>query len=743
MSNPSSPAGGQNQHISAAGGGALQHSGQGQAVSQLAQGILRRNERVQPGTQPTLHLPQSFGRRETKGHLVTKAIQTEPSVIKEVEALILLIAQKFRIEGLLESVNFEKGFLVYYKKDQVDVVEQQGQAPKIVKKEGEIPTTLNLSEMLFKKPFDDVKEIYELGDAIFRTWAPGKKAFILGCKTQYQPNDAKIFQGYDGYDVLQGWSTSSDKDAKGQVDKVLKDFKIESVTPKQKAEVIQKYQLERALGSKPEEYNPGKILALLGKNPLELIQGILSNEEIEKSVGKIPFLRDKGKVQQKIELRNRFIAECCGYSENEACQATYHEYFRNRPPFPFRDNMGITEHFEPLKEFSTDEEIRVKLERFERKEDFLEKFNKISSNAYRTTLQTLVPSGESQARLKQLQDLDAKISSLPEQKSEHPLEENYQKLRAYDFESEKLDLVAKCGVDKLTEQLKAKVQDGSNYRFGAGYLQFVEIYLTQQLLKNRKIFTDLTPQEIEGCLTALIGTTKSDQPLPSEGLIPSNRADWNGIGLKLEINNEQLANQIWIAIHAPDFEPTNPSALSGWYQEFRSNPPAEGGLEGFLDKKEEDFQEKLDFVRRILPPEQASASGGESDVAAVGGSALFDPSDPVREKEKQYIALELQKKWNPHFSNQDECLRIHQSLGDRKALIKSIISAKKSALDLTKPEAQKRNKKIEEISKDISQIAIDSFKFEPRKLDQRKLDQRKLDQLVEDWINSVPDSQAP
>jgi hypothetical protein len=736
MNNPSSPAGGQNQHISAAGGGALQHSGQGQAVSQLAQGILQRNERVQPGTQPTLHLPQSFGRRETKGHLVTKAIQTEPSVIKEVEALILLIAQKFRIDGLLESVNFEKGFLVYYKKDQVDVVEQQGQAPKIVKKEGEIPTTLNLSEMLFKKPFDDVKEIYELGDAIFRTWDPGKKAFILGCKTQYQPTGTKSFQGYENYDVLNGWTTCPrDYKAKQQVDKVLDDFQITDVKDDQKTEVIQKYQLERALGSNPDEYNPGKILALLGKDPCSLIGGILRDEVIEKSVGKFSFFRDKGKVQQKIELRNRFIAECCGYSENEACQATYHEYFRNRPPFPFRDNMGITEHFEPLKEFSTDEEIRVKLGRFERK-DFLEKFNQISSNAYRTTLQKLVPDG-SQDRLQQLRSLDTEIRGLPEQKGEDKWRENYQKLRKYDFEHTILDLVAECGVDKLIEQLKIKEGDGSNYRFGADYLLFVESYLTQQLLKNRKFLMDLTPQQIEICLKALIGKTKSETPSPSDRPIPTNRADWNGSGLKLEINNEQLANQIWIAIHAPGFVPTNPSALSGWYQEFRSNPPEGKTLQEFLNEKERDFQGKLAFVRGILPSEPPAPEGG-SAAAAGGGSAGPVSESSGRKKEEQYIALELQKNWNPHFSNQDECLRIRQILGDRKALVERIISAKKSALDQTQPGAQNRNKKIEEISKDISQIAIDSFKF-----DSEKLDQRKLDQLVEDWINSVPDLQAP
>ena len=732
MSNPLPPAGGQNQHNSAAGGGVSLPSDENiQKVTELAQTILFKYQSVRPGERRILYLPEDFKRLDTKGSKVTRARETLQHDKIGAEALSKLIAEKFEIEGLLDYLNYETGILVYYKTDQLELV-GQGQDSKIVKIKGAKPTILNLSEMLFKKPFKEVEDIYKLGDAILETRTPGIKAFILGCKTQYQPTGTS-FQGYEDYDVLNGWSTCSDKDPAKHVDKVLKDFEIRDVKDDQKAEVIQKYKLERALGSNPHEYNPGKILALLGIDPNLLIGKILSNEVIEKSVGRFSFFRDKGQVQEKIELRNRFIAECCGYSEDEACQATYHEYFRNCPPFPFRDNMGIIEHFGPLREFSTDEEIRKKLERFERKEDFLEKFNKISSNAYRTTLQTLVPSGESQARLKQLQDLDAKISSLPEQNGEHQLEENYQKLRAYDFESEKLDLVAECGVDKLTNQLEIKERDGTNYRFGADYLKFVEIYLTQQLLKNRKIFTDLTPQEIERRLTALIGKTKLDQPSPSEVQIPSNRADWNGIGLKLKINNEQLANQIWIAIHAHGFVPTNPSALSGWYQEFRSNPPAQGGLKEFLDEKEKGFKAKLEFVRRILPPEQASASGGGSAAAAGGGSAGSAPESSGREKEEQYIALELQKDLNPHFSQQGACMRIYESLKERKAMVVESIK-QKTPTDQTELGAQNRNKKIEEILKDISQIAIDSFKFEPRKLDQRK-----LDQLVEDWINSVPD----
>jgi hypothetical protein len=741
MTQPS-PVGGQGGSGSAAGGGVSSSSDENiQKVTQLAQTILSKNQVVPPGERRILYLPEDFKRLDTKGSKVTRARETPQHDKIGAEALSQLIAEKFGIEGLLDYLNYKTGILVYYKKDQLTAVKQQGQAPKIVKKEEAIPTTLNLSEMLLEKPFEEVKEIYELGDAIFQTWAPGEKAFILGCKTQYQPTGTKSFQGYEDYDVLQGWSTCPPEyGAQQQVEKVLKDFKIEDVAPDQKAEVIQKYQLERDLGSNPKEYNPGKILALLGENPLELIQGILRNEEIEKSEGKIPFLRDKGKVQKKIELRNRFIAECCGYSQNEDCQAAYHEYFRTRRPFPFRDNMGIIEHFGPLREFSTDEEIRKKLERFERKEDFLEKFNKISSNAYRTTLQTLVRSGESQDRLRKLRSLDTALGALPEQNGEHQLKENYKNLRAYDFESEKLDLVAKCGVDKLTDELRGKQGAGSNYRFGEVYLQFVEIYLTQQLLKNKKIFTDLTPQEIELYLTALIGKTKLDQPSPSDQTIPSNRAHWNGIGLKLKINNEQLANQIWIAIHAHGFVPTNPSALSGWYQEFRSNPPEGETLQGFLDKKERDFQDKLAFVQRILPPELAPASGGGSDAAPEGGSAAAaggGSAGPVsessgRKKEEQYIALELQKNWDPLFSNQDACLGINQSLGARKKEIEKILLNKK-LLNPTDLKDRNRNKKIEAITKDISQIAIDSF----------KVNSKRLDQLVEDWINSEPDPQAP
>jgi hypothetical protein len=77
-------------------------------------------------------------------------------------------------------------------------------------------------------------------------------------------------------------------------------------------------------------------------------------------------------------------------------------------------------------------------------------------------------------------------------------------------------------------------------------------------------------------------------------------------------------------------------------------------------------------------------------------------------------------------------LGINQSLGARKKEIEKILLNKK-LLNPTDPKDRNRNKKIEAITKDISQIAIDSF----------KVNSKRLDQLVEDWINSEPDPQAP
>jgi hypothetical protein len=148
-----------------------------------------------------------------------------------------------------------------------------------------------------------------------------------------------------------------------------------------------------------------------------------------------------------------------------------------------------------------------------------------------------------------------------------------------------------------------------------------------------------------------------------------------------------------------------------------------------LNEKERDVQGKLAFVRRILPPEPPAPESG-SDAAPEGGSAGPVSESSGREKEEQYIALELQKNWDPLFSNQDACLGINQSLGARKKEIEEILVDKKR-LNPTDLKDRNRNKKIEAITKDTSQIAIDSF----------KVDSKKLDELVEDWINSEPDPQ--
>jgi len=733
MSQPSSSARGPDGIRPVAGGGDSQQAPEIQHVKMLATRILQSNP-AHPGAHPTLHLPEEFGRRVTRGDVVTKTLDTDKDVIEGVKALNQLIAKKFKIEGMLEDLNFQTGILVYYKKEECEIKRTPGESFKVVKKQGARPTTLNLSEMLFKKPFTEVGEIYDLGDAIFQTWASGKKAFILGCKALYQSNDTESFQGYSDFPQLYALISCDKQGAEEQVDKVLKDFKI-VVNERKKADVIQKYALERALGSNPKEYNPGKILALLDQNPVELVETILSNKDIEKSVSRIPLLRDKGKVQQKIELRDKFIAECCGYSQNPDCQAFYHEYFRTHRPFPYRDNMGIIEHFEPLKRFSTNEQIKDKLERFERKEDFLEKFNKITSDAYRKKLQELVPPS-SPDRLQNLYDLERRLRALElDLKDENKLKEQfdglYTQFKRFQIGDLSIDLVNECGANRLTDELRIiAAQQDSIYEFGDKYLQIMECHLTKILLGSMKLFSDYTPQEIECYLNQLHKDTEKKEALRAEGtgVIDPYFAIWSGRGLKLKIRNEELANQVWIAIHASGFTPTNPSALSGWYQEFQSNPPENGGLSEFLSNKERDFQQKLDFVRSSLPPELSAinatgvGSGGAVRNSSVSGSVSGSVSSGG-EKEKQYIALELQKNWDPLFSNQGACLEIYKRLEARKKEIEKILGSKKGTNS-----DQNRTLKIDKILEDISQIAIDSFKFDPTN----------LDQLVEDWIESEP-----
>lgn len=711
------PSAGGGARINNPAGGFLQSNQQeepaqlAQQVSRLAISVISRYEIEHPGTFPSISLPDDFKRVQTKGHLITKALETPEPLKEGTRALCLLIAKTFSIEGLLQKINFHKGILEYYKIE--DLTPPDYKKPK---KDAKL-TILNLSEMLLEKTDSEKKEIYDLGDALAGLLKPGDKAFVFGCKAQYAPKDTKSFQGYSDFPQLQALISCEESEAKEQVEKVIKDFAIENVEEAKKAEVIQKYRFERALGSDRDEYNPGKILALLGQNPKDLISKILSDEIIQKSEGRISFFRNAQKVSQKIQLRNKFMAECCGYSKNEECQAIYHHYFRDHPPFPFRDNMQLIERFGPFNEFSADEELRNKLERFEGIEDLLKNFNQISSNAYRKKLRELFPQ-QSPLVTEYLEKLRSQETRICGYRIDEKWEDLYEKLIDFpvgqsDGAVDKKNLVEECGVDKLIFQLRSIAHHDKNYFFGDQFLKFLECYFTLEPLRQKKTFNALSPMEIKDLLNKLVKERKGQggSQTPGEERL-AFAAKFKGLGLKAEINNDRLAIKIWTAIHCRRVQASNPSALSDWYQEFQRNPPQGKGLEEFLDEKEQDFKIKLDFVEK--------QTRSQDDPSQESGQDASQRST-VPEQEKMYIALQLQKKWLNFTTNQRTIIEVQQQLEDRKKQIQSKLDSKKS-VDPTK------TAKIEKIKSQISELAIDSFKVQ----------EDQLDTLIEDWIRTEP-----